>query len=53
MDVSWSKLQSPVALVLQGFVAGAILYFVLQPFAGVERPSSTLGSGSVLQTLQA
>ena len=48
----WSKLQSPIALALQGFVAGGILFFTLQPLAGADRePASTTG-GSVLETLR-
>ena len=48
----WSKLQSPIALALQGFVAGGILFFTLQPVAGADRePASTTG-GSVLETLR-
>lgn len=47
-----SKLQSPVALVLQGFVAGGILFFTLNPVAGTERQPRTIGEGSVLETLQ-
>ena len=48
-----SKLQSPVALVLQGFVAGGILFFTLNPVGGAERQPSTIGESSVLETLQA
>ena len=47
-----SRLQNPVALVVEGFVVGVLLCLTLQPFAGAERPASTLGSGSVLATLQ-
>jgi hypothetical protein len=53
MEMKTSKLQSPVALILQGFVAGGILFFTLNPPAGVERPPSTIGESSVLDTLQA
>ena len=49
----WNKLQNPIAMALQGFVAGGILFFTLQPLAGADRePPSTLGSGSVIETLQ-
>lgn len=48
---SLSKLQSPVALILQGFVAGGILFFTLNPLAGAERQPSTIGERSVLETL--
>ena len=48
-----SKLQSPVALILQGFVAGALLFFAFGPIGGGGRaPASTVGGGSVLATLQ-
>ena len=46
-------LQSPVALVVQGFVAGGILFFTLQPLAKSEREAPTpLQGESVLSTLQ-
>lgn len=47
----WSKLKSPFAMALQGFVAGGILFFTLQPVAADREPMSTTG-GSVLETLQ-
>jgi hypothetical protein len=47
-----SKLQSPAALILEGFIAGAILFFALGPIGGGRAPASTLGGGSVLATLQ-
>lgn len=47
----WNKLQSPFALALQGFVAGGILFFTLQPLANDREPPSTSG-GSVLETLR-
>ena len=52
--MSWSKkLQSPVALVVQGFVAGGILFFTLQPIAKAEREAATPSNEpSVLSTLQ-
>ena len=45
------KLQNPVALALQGFVAGGVLFFTLQPLQGDREPPQTSG-GSVLETLQ-
>ena len=46
-------LQSPVALVVQGFVAGGILFFTLQPIAKVEREApAPAQTESVLATLQ-
>lgn len=47
----FTKLQNPVALALQGFIAGGILFFTLQPLAADREPASTSG-GSVLETLQ-
>lgn len=47
------KLQSLPALVLEGFVAGGILFFTLQPLAQSERESATPSNEpSVLSTLQ-
>ena len=48
------KMDSPMALVVQGFVAGAVLFFTLQPLAGADRepPSAAAGEGSVLESLQ-
>ena len=49
----WKKMESPLALVVQGFVAGAVLFFTLQPIAGADRePPNTAGEGSVLESLQ-
>jgi hypothetical protein len=46
-------LQSPVALVVQGFVAGGILFFTLQPIAAAEREAPAPSNApSVLSTLQ-
>lgn len=46
-------LQSPVALVVQGFVAGGILFFTLQPIALAEREApAPAQTESVLSTLQ-
>jgi hypothetical protein len=45
-------LQSPVALVVQGFVAGGILFFTLQPLQGEARAPASTGGGSVLETLR-
>ena len=47
------KLESPLALIVQGFAAGAILFFTLQPLAGADRqPPSSPSEGSVLETLR-
>jgi hypothetical protein len=46
-------LQSPVALVVQGFVAGGILFFTLQPIARADREAPAPVAGeSVLATLE-
>lgn len=47
------KLQSLPALVLEGFVAGGILFFTLQPIAATEREApAPSNEPSVLSTLQ-
>ena len=47
------KLQSLPALVLEGFVAGGILFFTLQPIAAErEAPAAPSSEPSVLSTLQ-
>jgi hypothetical protein len=46
------KLQNPVALALQGFVAGGILFFTLQPLQASEREAPLTTGGSVLDTLR-
>ena len=49
----WKKMESPTALIVQGFVAGAVLFFTLQPLAFADRePPSAAGEGSVLESLQ-
>jgi hypothetical protein len=48
------RLQSPLALVLQGFAAGALLFFGLQPSGGsAPAPAPPASDGSVLDSLQA
>lgn len=46
------KLQSPSALVLQGFVAGAIMFLTLEPLGPGEPPPTPAAGDSVLATLQ-
>ena len=47
------KLQTLPALVLEGFVAGGILFFTLQPIAEAERQApAPMQTQSVLTTLQ-
>jgi len=47
-----TKLKNPVALALQGFIAGGILFFTLQPLEGANREPAGTSGGSVLETLQ-
>jgi hypothetical protein len=48
------RLKSPFALVLQGFAAGALLFFGSQPLAeNAPAPSAPAAAGSVLDSLQA
>ena len=47
------KMQSLPALLLEGFIAGGILFFTLQPLAQSEREAPAPMQGeSVLSTLQ-
>ena len=47
------RLQSLPALIVEGFVAGGILFFTLQPLASVERAAPAPSNApSVLSTLQ-
>ena len=47
------RLQSLPALIVEGFVAGGILFFTLQPLASVEREAPAPSNApSVLSTLQ-
>ena len=48
-----TKLQSPTLLVLQGFIAGAVVFFTLQPLSGAETPPPTAAAPSVLADIQA
>jgi hypothetical protein len=47
------RLKSPFALVVQGFAAGALLFFGLQPLAGNASSSAPAADRSVLDSLQA
>lgn len=47
-----TKLHSPIALAVQGFLLGAALLFTLDPLAADERPAPA-PTGSVLDGLQA
>ena len=48
------RLKSPFALVLQGFAAGALLFFGLQPLAeNAPASSAPAADRSVLDSLQA
>ena len=46
------KLQSLPALVLEGFGAGGILFFTLQPVAAAREAPAPTSEPSVLSTLQ-
>ena len=48
-----NKLQSPGALVLQGFLVGAVVFFTLQPLSGADTAPPSPGAGSVLSDIQA
>ena len=45
------RLENPLALVVQGFLAGSILILTLDPYAQPAPPPS--GGGSILSTLRA
>ena len=47
-----ARLQNPVALALQGFALGALLFFTVHPLSGSEPASSPVTGESVLSTLQ-
>jgi hypothetical protein len=46
-----TRLENPMALVVEGFAAGCILIFTLDPL-GQPAPAPTGGGGSVLSTVQ-
>ena len=47
----WKRLQNPFALVAEGFLLGAILFFTLHPFAEAA-PVAPSSGGSLLSNLQ-
>jgi hypothetical protein len=47
------KLQSPVALTFQGFLAGALLFFTVHPLASTESAAPPASAPSVLSGLEA
>lgn len=47
----WRRLQSPFALVVQGFIVGCVLFFTLQPLDSEPAPVPT-GGGSMLSNLE-
>ena len=47
----WKRLQNPFALVAEGFLLGALLFFTLHPFAEAA-PVAASDSGSLLSNLQ-
>lgn len=48
----WSKLKSPGALVLEGFLAGALIFFTLEPLEPRTGADAPAAGGSVLSTLE-
>ncbi|WP_162806272.1 hypothetical protein [Sphingosinicella terrae] len=46
-------LKNPIMLTLQGFAAGALLFFAVHPFAGHDVPEPQPSAGSVLESIQA
>jgi hypothetical protein len=48
-----NKLQSPAALVLQGFLVGAAVFFTLQPLSGADTAPPPAAAPSVLSDIQA
>ena len=46
-------LQNPVALVLQGFAVGGLLFLVAKPIGNGERPIAEPAGPSVLSSLDA
>ena len=49
----FKKLQSPLALAFQGFLAGAILFFTLHPLAPGDQPPPPPTGESVLAGIEA
>lgn len=48
----WKKLQSPFALVIQGFMVGALLFVTVQPLSDADRAAPASAGGSMLENLQ-
>jgi hypothetical protein len=51
----WKSLQSPFALILQGFAIGALLFFTVHPLAAVSQQADPppAATESVLSGLEA
>ena len=49
----WKTLQSPFALLVQGFAVGAFLFFAVHPLAGGQRSPEVPAAESVLSGLEA
>ena len=47
----WKRLQSPFALVVEGFIVGCVLFLTLQPLESEPAPVPT-GGGSMLSSLR-
>ena len=48
----WKRLQNPFALVVEGFLIGALLFFTFHPFAEAAPAAARDGGGSLLSNLQ-
>lgn len=48
-----NKLQSPAALVAQGFLVGALVFFTLQPLSGADTAPPPPAMESVLADIEA
>ena len=48
----WNKLQSPGALVIEGFLLGALLFLTLEPLGTADEPVTPAAAESVLSTLE-
>ena len=48
----WKRLQNPFALVAEGFLLGALLFFAFHPFAEAAPVAASGSGGSLLSNLQ-
>ena len=49
----WKMLQNPIALVVQGFAVGGLLFIVANPLASLDRDPVQPAGESILSTLEA